>query len=237
MNKYRTFFFAALTALFSLVQQSASADSRPLSDFLNRQGAWCSPDDGVNFCEAAYYTSERGVCEENFSASTFPHFLANSEIVVGLDTLGELAEIFGFGDIGTTVDGSVSENATPAGTAEVRVLLRSRNAWVQAYKADPELFFGELLFGERTSEVLAGAETTVADAEITIQITNTAPGAPLPDLHQLFLCPEPGQSTKFFNTKAQASGPLRTGFGVPDGTPGRLEVSGSSQIVLRKTGK
>jgi hypothetical protein len=42
---------------------------------------------------------------------------------------------------------------------------------------------------------------------------------------QLTACPAPGQALEVFSVRAQASGPLREAFGVPDGTPGRLEVT------------
>ena len=53
--------------------------------------------------------------------------------------------------------------------------------------------------------------------------TNTAPGAPLPDLLALL-------HTRFGDIKsvefhAQATGELRSAFGVPDGTPGRATVA------------
>ncbi len=54
---------------------------------------------------------------------------------------------------------------------------------------------------------------------------NTAPGAPLPDLEQLFFDPHPGQELpSFLSFRSQADGELRAAFGVPDGTPGRVEV-------------
>jgi hypothetical protein len=81
------------------------------------------------------------------------------------------------------------------------------------------------LFGHLFFEVDAGAPPTLGDAFVEIRFTNTAPGAPLPDFNQLLFCPLPGQALDFLAIRAQASGPLRGGFGVPEGTPGRLEVS------------
>jgi hypothetical protein len=66
---------------------------------------------------------------------------------------------------------------------------------------------------------------SLGDALIQVKLKNTAPGAPLPDLNQLQACPEPGQAWDVISLRARASGPLRAEFGVPEGTPGRLEVT------------
>ena len=56
-----------------------------------------------------------------------------------------------------------------------------------------------------------------------LKFINTAPGAPLPDLIQLFNLPEPGQELTFIDFEGEARGPL------PDGTPGLAKVK---QIAL-----
>ena len=53
---------------------------------------------------------------------------------------------------------------------------------------------------------------------------NTAPGAPLPDLIQIWFFPVTGQELRYVQFSAKASGELRAAFGVPEGTPGRATV-------------
>jgi len=71
----------------------------------------------------------------------------------------------------------------------------------------------------------AGADAAVGESSLQVRFGNTAPGAPLPDLQQLFGAPVPGQEgPSFISFYARADGTLRGNFGVPDGTPGRAEV-------------
>jgi hypothetical protein len=120
------------------------------------------------------------------------------------------------GSLGTTVQGSVSETGRPAGPSQVTVVLHSRNALARAYNAN-----FERLFGEGGAQ---GTAPTLGDATVQLSFTHTEPGAPLPDVSQLMYCPLPGQALELLSIRARASGTLRAAFGVPDGTPGRLEV-------------
>jgi hypothetical protein len=43
-------------------------------------------------------------------------------------------------------------------------------------------------------------------------------------------CPAPGQALQLLAIRASSSGPLREAFGVPEGTPGRLEVTQTGLI-------
>lgn len=125
---------------------------------------------------------------------------------------------------GTTMSGSVTERPLPDGRAEVNVRLHTENAltWVAA-GGD---FNNPLLFGQRYTEApddWAGA--ALGESLLQIRFINTAVGAPLPDLIQLFFFAEEGQEVLFVSFKARADGTLREAYGVPDGTPGRVQVN------------
>jgi hypothetical protein len=221
MHRNRCLLAAAVVLVLSSVTLPASAGERPLSDFLSRQGHWCAvfTEDDID-CAASYYTSVKGACNDGDFAFVFPHFMGAPEGYVAVDFLGE------FGDFGTTVDGNVSEHARPDGTAEVTFMLRSHDALMQAFNWD-----GQIIFGGNS-----GTDPTLGEAKAIIIFSNTAPGAPLPDLHQLHFCPAPGQAEKKPLTSwVAASGPIRAAFGLPDGTPGRLNFN--MNLVIRPTGK
>ena len=190
----------------------ASAGQRPLSDFISRQGAWCAAvDDAGIDCLASHYGGPAS-CGPDELTFTFPLFWGDpkSGITAGIDMLGQVSD----GDPATAVDGSVAESSLPNGRADVKVVLQSSNARAIAFDAD-----GEGLFGPAPGEAMA-----------QVKFTNTAPGAPLPDFFQMLFCPAPGQALEFLSMHARASGSLQAPFGVPDGTPGRLEVTQTGLI-------
>ncbi len=200
----------------SSVTVPASAGHRALSDFTSQQGAWCAAfnDEGLD-CAASHY----GVCTADEFTFTFQLFWTDPKngFTALIDTLGDLdAE-----DSGAIVDGSVSESARPDGLAEVKVVLHSSNVQTRAFDADFNPLFG---YSARSGVPTRG------DALAQIKFSNTAPGAPLPDTSQIFFCPAPGQTMETFSIRAQASGPLREAFGVPEGSPGRLEVTQTGLI-------
>lgn len=211
---------AATVALaLASVAAPASAGQRPLSDFTSQQGAWCAvfTEEGLD-CGASGYGG--AACEVGFSF-TFPQAWTdpNSGITAFVDTLGHLDD----GSFGTVVQGSVSENVLPNGHADVRVVIHSSNVLTRA-------FTSEIVFGHSYGEVLDGAEPTLGDALLQMSFGNTAPGAPLPDFNQMLYCPAPGQALEVLSMRARASGPLREAFGVPEGTPGRLEMTQTGLI-------
>ena len=118
--------------------------------------------------------------------------------------------------VGTTTTGSINERPLPNGGAEVCVILHTHNAlaWVVPTGIP------DLLFGHFTLDVLAGSDAALGDCTLQLTFINTAPGAPLPDLMQLVLCPEDGQVPLTLSFVGQARGTFRAAAGVPDGTPG-----------------
>jgi hypothetical protein len=201
----------------SSVTAPASAGQRALTDFTSRQGAWCAAfnDEGID-CAASHY----GACADDEFTFTFPLFWSDPKtgFTALIDTLGDLDAA---GDAGAIVDGSVSESARPDGLAEVKVVLHSSNAQIRAFDADFTPLFG---YNARSGVPTRG------DALAQIKFSNTAPGAPLPDINQVLSCPVPGQALEVISIRARASGPLREAFGVPEGSPGRLEVTQNGLI-------
>jgi hypothetical protein len=182
----------------------AAAGQRPIEDFVNAQGTYCI-DDGGGGC----YLFVPPVA--NFIGWTD----SAREIAASVDYAG-LANAWAGYAFDTETTGTVTERPLPDGRAEVHVRLHTTNAlsWV----VDGFDFNGPLLFGHRAPDVQAGAEPALGESFLHVRFINTAPGAPLPDLIQLFVAPEEGQELEFISFYARANGPLA------DGTPGRLQV-------------
>jgi hypothetical protein len=224
----------AVTLALCATAAPASAGQRPLSDFTSRQGAWCAvfTQPGGPDCAASYYVDAGPPCvgddRTTFSFGQFWYDPSNG-LYAGVDVLGQLDD----GSFGTTVSGSVAENKLRGGLADVKVLVHGSNVLTRVI----DLATGDLLFGHGYGEVVFdGAEPTLGEAELQLTFTNTAPGASLPDFNQLLSCPAPGQGLEVTSMRARASGPLRDAFGVPDGTPGRFEMTqtgpiGTAQLV------
>ena len=89
-----------------------------------------------------------------------------------------------------------------------------------------------LWFGPRVRDVVAGADAALGQSFLQVKFVNTASGAPLPDLEQLFFAPEPSQEfPSFIQFTALADGTLRAAFGVADGTSGRATVTRTDLLI------
>ena len=178
--------------------QGGGATVRPIEDFIETQGTFCID---VNFDGA--YVDEIvdgdfvGTCPTGalplLLVPPIGNFVGQSDPkkgwVASVDYAG-LADYWAGGVLGTSFSGTVIERPLKDGRAMVEVMLRTENAltWV----ADDFDFNGPLLFGNRAPDVLGGAEPSLGDAYLQVKFINTAPGAPLPDLNQLFFWPEAG---------------------------------------------
>lgn len=83
-----------------------------------------------------------------------------------------------------------------------------------------------LLFGQRLEEdpgncgkIPDGSQAALGSSLLHLTFINTAPGAPLPDLIQLFVFPDDGQEPLKISFQGQADGLLA------GGTPGRVKVT------------
>jgi hypothetical protein len=90
------------------------------------------------------------------------------------------------GRLGTTMDGTINEIPQADGSAIVKVVLHTRNAMTFAVEGFD--FNGPLLFGNRVAEILEGAPPSVGSCTLTLTFRNSAPGADLPDMEELFAC-------------------------------------------------
>jgi hypothetical protein len=208
--------------------------TRPISDFVNAQGTFCFPD-GAGGCL--------------IFVPPIPNFLGWGDLRTGncasVDYAGLADATYG-GVFGTQTSGIVVERPLPDGRAEVTVTLHTTKALTWVIEGCSDFAGGTLLFGHRAPDVLAGADAALGDSFFEISFINTAPGAPLPDLMQLFSVPAPGQEFHQYVFRANAKGTLRSAFGVPDGTPGMVTVAETGNIArsniqaalvnLRKTG-
>ena len=202
----------------------ASPGKRSITDFTSQQGKYCLKFDvdGNIDCAASSYGG--GGCDlfippqPNVGGWTDP----KGSFFALVDYAG-LADALAGGMFGTTLDGSITEVPLADGRARVSVTLHTTNAlaWASDFSGG---FPGTTVFGHRLDEVIGGANPALGESLLKMTFKNTAPGAPLPDVMQLNFCPGPGQEQEVYSFNARADGTLRAAFGVPEGSPGRLEV-------------
>ncbi len=203
--------FAAVHAA-GIKAESGSASTRPISDFLQAQGS------------------------TSFFVPPLPDFIGwtnNNPMTMfaSVDYAGVVANYLvthGGPDIGTTVDGTISERELPDGRADVSVRLHLQNAltWVIALPAT-DVATDPLLYGTRGTDLLANPALTptVSNCEMKVEFTNTAVGAPLPDLIAFILgTADPAQQLTAVLINASGAGSLHAAAGVPEGTPGRFNL-------------
>jgi hypothetical protein len=201
-----------------------AAVTRPISDFVNAQGStngflppipdfvgWT--DDPPNGCNSTQFASVdyAGVAAAWLVASGGPSY-------------------------GTTVGGSVTERPLADGRADVTVVLTTSNAitWVEAL---PPIDFANdpPTFGYKANALLANPslQPALSTSLLQVEFTNTGMGAALPDIVTAFILGEalPGQSLLTLSFRSSGSGPLHANFGVPEGTPGSLNVSQTGLIL------
>lgn len=222
--------FVAL-GMLSLVTDASEASNaariREIEEWIGAQGTFClSPawDCAENPEECLLFVPP---FENYFGWSAFPPPPGVAGYFASFDYAGVAArkiEEEGGDPIGTTFEGHIRERPLDDGRAEVRVILHTDNALVWANECC-DFATSPVLFGARSTEVLEGAEPVLGKFFMDLTFVNTAPGAPMPDFMQLVYCPEPGQELRMLRTSANAKGPLREAFGVPEGTPGSLTVS------------
>jgi hypothetical protein len=135
----------------------------------------------------------------------------------------------GGASLGTTADGRVIERPLDDGTAEVTVLVHTTNAFV--YVTDLNL---NPLFGNTPTDVAAGSQAGVGKCLLHLVFINSAPGAPLPDLVQLFIS-NPG-GVRFVAINSTATGPLNANFGVSTGTPGFFQMTQTGVVQSHGSG-
>jgi hypothetical protein len=232
LRKLPVVLFLLFVAIFLVGAVSVAADGqqRPIEDFVERQGKYCFLD-GVYADPCPTDPPLLFVPPvDNFIGWTDPAL----EIAASVDYAGLANECAG-GAFGTETSGSITERTLADGRAEVHVRLHTTNAltWV----ADGFDFNGPLLFGERLVEdpgncgvLPPGAEAALGSSLLNVTFTNTAPGAPLPDLIQLLVDPEEGQEPIKLSLHGRAGGRLA------DGTPGHVTVVETALFMTSSQG-
>jgi hypothetical protein len=137
-----------------------------------------------------------------------------------IDYFGRNASIVGL-NLGSTFEGQVTEKARKDGRADVRVVMHARKVLSYAYDTSIAAY----VFGHFASQVATGSDPALADVLLTVDFVNVAPGAPLPSLARLSFFPSPDYALNKLSLVASADGTLRAAYGVPDGTPGRLQLT------------
>ena len=194
---------------------NAMAAARPLSDFLNTQGTtslFVPPvPDYIGWCGEDAHPPIR------FALVDYAGLAAKWLTTNGGPSLG------------TVVTGDVNERALPDGRAQVTVNLSASNALTWAVDCSGDVGSDPLLFGYRAQDLLADRTLKPGLSSLSMQVvfTNTAPGAPLPDLVNAFILGNaaPGQQLLTLSFHSDGFGPLRSAFGVADGTRGEVVVT------------
>jgi hypothetical protein len=210
---------AGLAAVLLAPLAFAQTTQRPISDFLEAQGTFCIPN-GSGGCL--------------LFVPPVPNFIGWGDqagnLAVSVDYGGLANTCFG-NAFGTTISGVITERSLANGRAEDTVLLHTQNAmtWV----VQPQDFVnGSVVFGHRWNTnlptcTLNGASPTLGTSFLEIKFTNTAPGAPLPDLIQLLFSPASGQTLIEYAFQAHATGPLA------NGAPGMVTVVQTANPIAR----
>jgi len=125
--------------------------------------------------------------------------------------------------VNTVITGSVTERTLPNGSAAITVEEDFTNAWTRAI----DLTIGQTVFGYTLGQVVGNPSLTPAlsSGHMSVKFINPFPGAPLPDLIDIFTLTSLGFHSDGF-------GPLRASFGVPEGTPGELLLAQTGLFAL-----
>lgn len=192
--------------------------SRPLSDFLSTQGGCLDygPYLHADGCHYWVFDVASSTPIKNFvgwSTGDDQQIWADHPRAASVDYLGVANQWLkersqGRVDLGTTVEGTVTERELADGTALVSVNLHTKNALVWIVEPDwtNERMWVEqpLLFGHRPWDVLAGQQPALGDSFFQVDVIIEKPGAPIPDL----VTWPPLRTLSF---RATADGPLPDG--------------------------
>lgn len=195
--------FASLMAATALAQTT----TRPISDFVNGQHTY-----GTYFIVA-------------WQDPTNHRYLF-------IDYAGKMNQYIvthGGTDLGTTISGTILERPLSDGKAEVTVILHIENGLTFASQTTASNY----VFGHTPLQVAAGADPALGSINFQFKFTNSAPGAPIPDLVDIIFL----QGTEGFNKlNAIARGTFRGTYGVPDGTPGFVQSTDVGVLQSKGSG-
>jgi hypothetical protein len=210
---------------------------RPIEDFVLTQGTFC-----FDFGSGCHLFVPP---VQNFIGWSDPtHCVLASFDYAGLADAWITDATAGAITFNTTFDGSVVERPLPDGRALLHVTLRTRNALAWAVENCAGSFNVPLIYGARVTDVMLGAQPVLGDIHMTLTLTNTAPGDPIPDLIQLLVVPATGQELLAVSVVASAGEPFASGgsgqlqtvqrglFFTPSGSP-NWDLFPAERITLR----
>jgi hypothetical protein len=150
----------------------------------------------------------------------------------GLDN--NIIGVFGGTSLGTSETGTLVIHPQSDGTAIVKLDMFTTNALTYAHCLVPNSGANDFpyLFGYPIAQVAAGEPAGLGSSQVQLEFTMPTPTSPMPDLLQLAAYPStlPGYSLISQKYGVTAVGPLRSAFGVPNNTPGKLHMSAIGSI-------
>lgn len=210
--------------------EAGAAQARPIADFLATQGTACVPDGGGG-CYLFVPPAPNFLGWNTILFNRRTQAIAPQILFAGVDYAGLANRTVG-SKYGTTTSGTLFERPLADGRAEVMVMLQTSraNTWVIELDLLGDVL-GQIankptLFGYRP-DFTHRPQSALADCRLEARFTNTAVGAPLPDLAALVSgSAAAGQALEFIRFSTSADGPLTTQYpGVADGTPGHCTIS------------
>lgn len=157
----RIAFMVPLLVGTTLFIAGAQTVQRSLDEFLAAQGTFCFPD-GAGGCLlfAAPLPNQIGVSDPEQFRCAYVDATGIANEAIEAQSGGRIS-------LGTTVTGSVKEQALQDGTAKITVKLKTSNALIFAVSGC-DFANGPMLFGQRGQEVLAGATPALGDVTLTV---------------------------------------------------------------------
>lgn len=197
----RTTITKALASLFCAIAAGVAAAQTvqtPISDFINGQTSrlyWTDPPHN-----RVFFVDYAG--------------LANDFLIA-----------HGYGDLGTAESGTVTQRKAPGGRL-VHVDMQSSNCLCLAEDYNT---FSIMYFGYTVHELLndSSLEPAIGSGHLTAEWTDSQPvgSSNMPDLAQLVLYTRSDQHVIRATFEGDSFGPLRSGFGVEEGTPGMVHTT------------
>jgi hypothetical protein len=203
-----------LSAQGGLQEHRGLETSRPLSDFLDRQGTYCLNHD---FSGGHYVDGLAAEPECLLFNPPEPNILGSTKADSATGNTNALIDYLGLQDrwiqencegvppFGMRFTGGITEEPLPDGTSRVHISITSKNtlSWfvdnpITGTAVDP------LDFGARMLDVCDGDTPVLGQSHVNIAFTNVSPGYDLPDLLQLLIIPEEGQGLETYILVANA---------------------------------
>lgn len=198
------------------MSKTAPTIQRPLSDFLNVQGTVDGP---VEFAWTTPSSSLQDCTGWPFGQIDYAG-VKDKLIVAG-----------GGSSLNPVFTGSVTQTPNADGTSTVSVSLTTTHAYAVGYCYDQPDNIVELppYFGYTVTELLANhsLQSAIGNSHmsVTFIMNGTTATTPLPDVVSInFGCP-PTPCVKTLKFSGTATGPLRSSFGVAEGTPGTMSIA------------